>query len=142
MKIQIAKIRSNNVVNIEEQINIKDLGPNTKLIKPATLKASLRYAGREEIYFEGTLYAEVELLCVKCLNPFKQKFEINFSETYIPKSFVTNQPREKDMELEELDVYTYSGNTLDTSNIAREILIQHIPPYPICPICRARENNA
>jgi len=141
MKIPITKIRSNNVLTIEEQINIKNLGPNAKLTKPATLKASLRYAGSEEIYFEGTLYAEVELICVKCLSPFTQKFEINFSETYIPKSFVTNQPREKDMELEELDVYTYSGNTLDTSNIAREILIQHMPPYPICPTCRAREND-
>ena len=141
MRIPIAKIRNNNTLKIEEQINIKGLGENAKLIKPVTLKGFLRYAGSEEIYFDGTLYAEVELVCVRCLNPFVQKFEINFSETYIPKSFVTNQPREKDMELQELDVYTYSGNILDTSEIAREILIQHIPPYPICPVCRAKENN-
>ena len=141
MRIPIAKIRNNNTLNIEEQIDIKDLGENAKLVKPLVLKGSLKYAGSEEIYFEGALYAEVELVCVRCLNTFVQKFEINFSETYIPESFVTNQPREKDMDLEELDVYTYGGNILDTSNIAREILIQHIPPYPICPICRAKENN-
>ncbi len=141
MKIPIAKIRNNNILNIEEQIDIKGIGENAKLVKPAILKGLLKYAGSEEIYFEGTLYAEVELVCVRCLNKFVQKFEINFSETYIPKSFATSQSRERDVDLKELDVFTYNGNVIDTINIAREILIQYIPPYPICPVCRAEKND-
>ncbi len=141
MKIPIAKIRNNNILNVEEQINIKDIGENAKLVKPIALKGLLKYTGSEEIYFEGTLYAEVVLVCVRCLNTFVQKFEINFSETYIPKSFAANQSREKDADLKELDVFTYNGNVIDTTNVSREILIQHIPPYPICPVCRAEKND-
>ena len=139
MKIPIARIQSNKEIIIDEKINIKNLGKGVKLLNPAELKGKISYVGSEEIYFEGTLHAEVELICVRCLNPFKQEFNIDFSETYIPQRFAANAPKEKDMELDELDVFTYQGNFIDTEAIARELLIEHIPPYPICPVCRAKE---
>ncbi len=131
---------TNNKIIINEKIpqNKIELGENAKLASPVTINGFMEYAGKEEIYFEGTLKAKVVLTCVRCLSEFEQEFEIPFSESYIPLKFASSDSTKENRELEELDVYTYNGVFVDTAEIARELIIENIPPYPLCPACRAK----
>ncbi len=140
MKIQLQNIITNRKIKINEKIpqNKINLGENAKLVSPITINGFMEYAGKEEVYFEGTLKAKVILTCVKCLSEFEQEFEIPFSESYIPEKFASGNSGRENRELEELDVYTYNGIFIDTEEIARQIIIENLPPYPLCPVCRAK----
>ncbi len=140
MKIQLQNLITNKKISIKEEIpqNKIDPGDNAKLISPVSITGFMEYAGKEEIYFEGTLNARVMLTCVRCLSKFEQEFEIPFSESYIPEKFASSKNVKENRELEELYTYTYNGVFIDTVEIARQILIENLPPYPLCPTCRAK----
>ncbi len=139
MRIQLNNIKTSEEVKVNETINSSKipLGENASLASPVRIKGVLRYAGSDEVYFEGTVFAKVRLTCVRCLEEFEQNFEIPFSESYVPAQFANVNPVKENRELEELDVLTYNGVFIDTVEIARQILIQYMPPYPLCPKCRA-----
>ncbi len=139
MKIQLQNLITNKKISIKEEIpsNKINLGESAKLISPVNITGFMEYAGKEEIYFEGTLKAKLTLVCVRCLSEFEQEFEISFAESYIPEKFVSENFGEK-KELEELNTYAYNGVFIDTAEIARQLLIENIPPYPLCPVCRTK----
>jgi uncharacterized metal-binding protein YceD (DUF177 family) len=139
MKIPIQRIKSNGKLKIHEQIKTADIGKDSKLIGPIEITGTLEYVGNEEIYFTGSLSAKVELTCVKCLKKFEQIFNIDFSESYTPRYFTNSKLPKGERDISELDVFTYDGNFIDLDKTARDILFEHIPPYPLCPECRAKE---
>ncbi len=138
MKIPIQRIRNNKEIKILLDLKKMDLGENTALIPPATLTCTLSYAGNEEILLEGHLSAIVLLTCVHCLNKFKQTFEIDISETYIPAYFANSGHPKEERELNELNTFTYNGTFMDLDEIARNVLIEQIPPYPLCTECKTK----
>ncbi len=137
MKIPIQRIISNKKLKVYEEVKKVQLGKEISLISPIQISGTLEYVGNEEVCFNGHISTKVELTCVRCLKKFEQTLEINFSESYVPQYFSSSAPAKEERELEELNVFTYEGNFIDLDKIARDILIEHIPPYPLCPECRA-----
>ncbi len=139
MKIPIQRIKNNKEFEVREKLKNIDLGRSSFITSPAVLTGTLTYVGNQEIFFEGHLSAKVQLTCVHCLKEFEQSFEIDISESYIPSYFVNSGQSKEERSLSELDVLTYNGTFIDSAKIVRDILIEHIPPYPLCPECRAKE---
>ena len=130
---------SNKKLKVYEEVKGAKLGEEISLISPLQISGTLEYVGNEEVYFDGHISTKVELTCVRCLKKFEQEFEINFSESYVPQYFSNSARAKEERELDELNVFTYNGNFIDLDKIARDILIENIPPYPLCPECRAKE---
>ncbi len=139
MKIPIQRIKNNEKIKIDTYIKNADLGEQGTLITPIHIEGTLTYVGSEEVFFEGHLSATVELTCVKCLKKFKQNFEIDISESYIPQYFLNTAQGKEERDLEELRVLPYQNGVINIDKIARDILIENIPPYPLCPECRANQ---
>lgn len=140
MKVPIARIR-HSPLKIHELIDKINLGNDATLIEPAILDGEMSIGIADEVHFKGHISASVLLTCVRCLSKFKQQFEIDFKETYIPKSLSVTDIREKELNKEDLDTFIYYSNYIDTSEIVRELLIERIPLYPLCPKCRALDNS-
>ncbi len=140
MKVPIAQIR-HNPLEIHELIDKIDLGSDTTLVLPAVLDGKMSIGVADEVHFKGHISAIVMLTCVRCLSKFKEQFEIDFKEIYLPKNLSITDVREKELSREDLDTFIYYSSYIDTSEIVRELLIEKIPPYPLCPKCRALDNS-
>ncbi len=140
MKVPIVRIL-HSPLKIHELIERIDLGSEAKLVGPAVLDGEMSIGVGYEVHFKGHISATVLLTCVRCLSKFKKQFEIDFKEKYLPESLAVTDMREKELSREDLDTFIYHSNYIDTSEIVKELLIVEIPPYPLCPKCRALDNS-
>jgi len=140
MKVLITKIRRS-PIEIHEELKNIDLGKDSILTSPAVLTGKMTIGTADEVYFKGHIFANVLLTCVMCLAKFKKQFEIDFEETYLPKSMSDVGVRERKLSKKNLNTFVYYGNYINTTEIARELLIEAIPPYPLCPKCRKLDNS-
>lgn len=95
-----------------------------RVLEPVFVKLLVTNTG-EGFLVTGDLSAEVEILCSRCLRPFKTVLETSVTEEF------TNQPEEEENELwgEQLVV---DGTELDITSLIEESLLVSIPMKSIC----------
>ncbi len=140
MKVPIASSRNKIIESHEELLDI-DLGNNITIDSPILLTGQM--VGNptiDEVYFKGRITLKLTLVCVQCLKKFEEVFDISFEETYLPK--IKNKVNMSEEEsIEDLDMFVYHGDYIDTVKIARGILLKTIPLYSLCQKCRALDNS-
>ncbi len=140
MRVPIASIR-NKIIDIHEKLLDINLGDNIIVDSPILLTGQMvDDPATDEVHFKGHVIAELTLVCVRCSKKFKETFDIAFEKMYLPKSEnKVNMPEEE--LVEDLDMFVYHGDYIDTTEIVRGILSETIPPYPLCQKCRSIDNS-
>ena len=126
--------------HIEERMEpIELMGRIIETTEPVSVDVSYTFDG-EGFRLEGMLASAVKMNCTKCDNEFIEHFEVPFSERFL---------RVSEAEAEELDCYTYSGETLKLDKMIRDLVLLNAPMYGLCkpdckglcPVCGTNLNN-
>ncbi len=95
---------------------------------------------QQGVLAEGTLTAETDLECTRCLEPYTQKLEAHFDELYCFRNLRENEDAEQ---------FLPTSGYLDLQDAVREYLLMEVPYAPVCkpdckglcPICGNNLNN-
>lgn len=121
-------------------------GTDFRQVDPLEVKAVAELVG-DEIQIRGSLKAQVEGACDRCLKPVTIPVERNFDLTYRPVSTIA---REEELELPEgeIDIGFYEGEGVQLTEVLAEQVILALPMKVICredcrglcPTCRSDRN--
>ena len=89
------------------------------------------------ILVRGTISGSFAVSCSRCLSPSTMEvLEPQLVRTYFPAP-QGDQPEELELSLEDLNTYTYDGESIDLEPMIREHLVLTVPMAPLCdPQCK------
>ncbi len=114
-----------------------DVGPTET---EGHLEVRLSMSGRD-VVASGSLDAELEMPCARCLGPATVKIDHTFSVLYVPGETESKKPAKrgaKDEEDEEIvasdeaDTQPYDGDTVVLDEFIRDELLLETPMIPLC----------
>jgi uncharacterized protein len=79
----------------------------------------------------GTVKAELELGCSRCLEPFRMPVDAAFDIRYLPASAASTEP-EREVEEEDLGTSYYTDDQIDLNELLREQFYLALPMKPLC----------
>ena len=83
------------------------------------------------ILAQGTLTAEIKMICSRCLNPFNSKIRLNVQEEYFPTIDIVTG--EKMSSPEEEGGFTIDEHhVLDLTEAIRQYIVMALPMKPLC----------
>jgi len=80
---------------------------------------------------EGTIRAELEIECTRCLEKIDKKFEIPFEAAFVAPENYT-QAKEAELNAGDLDVSVLEGNEIDLTELVREQILLNLPEQVFC----------
>ena len=103
------------------------------LSTPAAASYDLEVTRTENaILVRGAISGAYAVSCSRCLSPCTvQVEEPRLVLTYFP-SPQGDQPEELELSLDDLDTYTYDGESIDLEPMIREHLVLTVPMAPLC----------
>lgn len=132
MKIIVSEIPEEGI-----ELDLKDdiQSDVVRIVSP--VKSLLRLDKIEdEVIIKGTLSADVELECSRCLSHFPTRISSQVNVVYHPvREIVKSEQRE--LKSAELDTVFYTDDLIDTDDLLGEQLILNLPMKPLCsPDCK------
>lgn len=118
---------------VDEELDVSYLFKGRQdVYRTGPLHVSLQVTGHEGfIEVDGKLTADLELACVRCLDPVKEHTVIRFSEVF--KRASSDEVRDEDLEEEEdSDFIEVNADRLDLKPYVEEALQLFIPFAPLC----------
>lgn len=85
----------------------------------------------DRVHLRGTVTANVEVRCTRCLEPLSQHLEIAFDDIYVDAANETRE-NETELELDELDEELVVGGQVDLREAVREQVILALPDTVLC----------
>jgi uncharacterized protein len=79
----------------------------------------------------GLLQAELQLVCARCLEPFKSRVSTNF-RLILVRDPIPVAEGETGLDWDELSLFHAEGGRVDLGEIAREQLYLNLPLKPVC----------
>jgi len=143
MKITVSDIPED---GIEIKLDEQPASEAVKLSGPAA--ASLRLDKADaDVIITGTVSADVELNCSRCLKGYQARIDSRVEVTYHPSSGIARDEHHQ-LKGDELETSYYKDDTIDTDEVLIEQLLLNIPMKPlcsddcegICPVCGADRN--
>jgi uncharacterized protein len=100
--------------------------------KDGALALRVSKSGRD-IVVHGTLEADLEAPCARCLQPAHIRVAQDVAALFSPRSEL-RAPKDKEYEFSagEADVLPYDGETLVLDDLVRDELVLEIPMIPLC----------
>ncbi|MFM9277366.1 YceD family protein [Paenibacillus jiagnxiensis] len=135
MHLHFRKVAMNDgPVLIRESLNVEPLITHRKditSVSPLTADLAAVSEGEGRIDVSGTLAAELDTLCSRCLTPVHEHMNIPFSERF-------EQGQEQpDAEDEDMESIMIEGESFDTVPYCEESFLLHLPFAPLCrPDCK------
>ena len=114
--------------HIEERVGPYELSGRTiVLTEPLSMDVDYSFDG-EGFHVSGHMSSAVRMRCTKCDAEFIEPFGISFSERFLKVS---------ENEAEELDCYSFFGETLVLDKMVSDLIMLDAPMYGLCkPDCR------
>ncbi len=135
MKIDVTELRR--VIGREaeyrftQQIEPLELGGDSITFSPAEVDVKMLNSG-ESITGYFKVHTEAQMVCSRCLEPFSEPVDIEFSVTYQYTASLEESEPEGDE-----DVVFYEGDLIDVSDDVRQQVVLALPMKPICtPDCK------
>lgn len=126
MKIVIPDIPEEGlVVALEEKISIEGFSVSSPVKAELTVN---RTAG--EVMVTGSLSAELEMECSRCLKAVRQYQELPVSVVYHPAEEIG--PDRHGLHDDEMDMGFYTGEELDIEELIREQIVLSAQMKPLC----------
>lgn len=107
---------------------------NTRFVGPVHVRVDARLAG-ESVLLEGRLRTTVSLFCSRCVEPFEQTIEAEFSVTAIPEDpsdGMIDADDEIELTADEMNAITYLGDSVDLRDEIAQQVIMALPFKPLC----------
>ena len=105
-------------------------GDEGRLVKPARVTGKLtRHIAHTDV--EGTIKAEIELECSRCLEKIDKMQEIAFQAAFVAPENYT-QAKEAELQAGDLDVSVLEGNEIDLTELVREQILLNLPEQIFC----------
>jgi len=122
-------------------------GAEFRQTAPLALAATAELLGAE-IRIRGHLATRLEAHCDRCLEPVEIPVSSNFDLFYRPVESIAREEDEVEIPTAELEVGFYSGEGIESADVATEQVILAMPMKVICsaecqglcPVCRANRN--
>lgn len=104
-----------------------------RLIADLRLSGLLGHAADASFRLRGSISAPVELVCVRCLEPFRLDLNEALDLLFLPASAnVGPEDEERELKDEDLAVSFYQNDAIDLSLLIREQLYLALPMNPVC----------
>jgi uncharacterized protein len=127
-----AEVRELDLVEPASEVNrLLEQGPIREYRLEAPFLVHLQhYRSGMELFFSGSLSADVIATCARCAEDFKVSSGRDFRFVLAPKSVGALGGR--DLNAEDLEFSTYDGEEVDVSPLLREQLLLALPTRPLC----------
>ena len=108
-----------------------DLDADEALLKsPARVTATLtKHIAHTAV--KGTISAELEIECTRCLQKIDKRQEIPFEAAFVAPEHST-QAKEAELQADDLDVSILEGNEIDLNELVREQILLNLPEQIFC----------
>ncbi len=123
-----------------------------RLTSPPEIRARIKRHG-ERVELRGHLSARTEVDCDRCLKTINLPVETNFEAVYLPAASIGSNSdddavEEAELQIEDLNVSTFDGETIDVDELVREQILLALPVRALCaedcqglcPACGADKN--
>jgi uncharacterized protein len=120
--------------------------PTARLTGDARIKGDVaRHAAQIEV--NGSIDADAEVDCTRCLKPISSPLAIEFSVSFVaPEHFSSD--KEHEVQVDDLDTDVLESDRIDVGAIAREQILLNLPEQVfcqadckgLCPKCGADRN--
>lgn len=126
MKVLLADIPDEGlVVDVRE----KPEGDDVPLVSPLEAHLELKKAG-EEVFVQGVLRADVDLVCSRCLKNIRKSLEIPLNASFHPMPQLGTERHE--LKKDEMDLDFYKGDEIDLGDLLKEQVLLHMEIKPLC----------
>ena len=105
-------------------------GDAYRIVAPVHLDFDL-HKDKDKFRLVGTSQTELELLCSRCLEPFRMPVDSSFDLRYLP---ATEMAADEEREVQEADLETsyYRDDQIDLNELLREQFYLALPMKPLC----------
>jgi DUF177 domain-containing protein len=101
-----------------------------RLVAPVHLDMQI-HKDKDRFRLVGTVRTELELLCSRCLEPFRMPVVLDFDQRYVPQSDASAE-METEVAEEDLETSFYRNNQIDLDVLLREQFYLALPMKPLC----------
>lgn len=127
---------------------VGDEGDAYQVVSPVELAFDI-HKDKDRFRLAGTVRAELELACSRCLEPYRVAVDAPFDLRYLPATAMSSEP-EREVADEDLDTSYYRDEVIDLNELLREQFYLALPMKPLCredcrglcPHCGANLNTA
>ncbi|MFZ5998837.1 MAG: YceD family protein [Nitrospirota bacterium] len=132
MKIIVSEIPEEGIdLELDEHLRTESV----KILSPVHASLRIDKVG-SEVLVKGTVDADVELQCSRCLKGFTMHIQSPLNVVYDPAEMISREENYK-LASDELDTGFYRQDELDTDELLHEQLLLNIPMKPLCdPECK------
>ena len=109
---------------------VAEAGDAYRIVAPVTLAFEV-HKDKERFRLVGTMVAELELPCSRCLEPFRFPVNTSFDLRYHPASEMS-QDEEREVEDDDLGTSYYRDDQIDLNELLREQFYLALPMKPLC----------
>ena len=105
-------------------------GDAYRIVAPVELDFDV-HKDKEKFRLEGTVRTQLELMCSRCLEPYRMPVDASFDLRFLP---ATEMPTEEERELEDedVDISYYRDDQIDLNELLREQFYLALPMKPLC----------
>jgi uncharacterized protein len=109
---------------------VADEGDAYRITTPVDLAFEI-HKDKEKFRLAGTVKAQLELLCSRCLDPFSLPVAATFDVRCLPAS-EASQDAEREVDHEDLETSYYENDEIDLNELMREQFYLALPMKPLC----------
>ena len=109
---------------------VADEGDAYRIVAPSDLVFEI-HKDKDRFRLVGTVAAELELPCSRCLEPFRLPIAAPFDARYLPVSEASADV-EREVDDEDLETSYYRNDVIDLNELLREQFYLALPMKPLC----------
>ena len=113
----------------EQQLQIRNSLASLDDRAISQMKVSL---SGERVSVNGTLKADLSVICCRCAKGFPQNVDKTFSVEYWPDPEVEREGEERELTYDDLSIGFYRDDQIDLSALVSEQVLLEIPMKPLC----------
>jgi len=105
-------------------------GDAYRIVAPVHLDFEL-HKDKDKFRLVGTAQTELELLCSRCLEPFRMPVDSSFDLRFLPATEMAADD-EREVQEEDLETSYYRDDQIDLNELLREQFYLALPMKPLC----------
>ena len=132
MQLDLTRYRQplNHFSRIFQPDDVGQEGDAYRIAAPVHLDFEL-HKDKDKFRLVGKAQTELELLCSRCLEPFRMPVDASFDLRYLPATEIAAD-EEREVQEEDLETSYYRDDQIDLNELLREQFYLALPMKPLC----------
>jgi len=101
-----------------------------QIVAPVELEFDI-HKDKDKFRLVGRVRTELELVCSRCVEPYRFPIDAEFDQRYLPSSAASSEA-EREVEEDDLETSYYTDDQIDLSQLMREQFYLALPMKPLC----------